>query len=417
MITRLHTRNLACGLHCLAVAALLSTTITALRVSAQELVPPKPTNSIRVATYNVSLNRKSEGQLAKELIQSDPQAEAVAAVIRTVKPDILLLNELDFSPETNNATLFVENYLAKPAVDSLGNQAWPLPNIFAGPVNTGVPSKLDLNANGRTDDAEDAWGYGTFPGQYGMAVVSRFEIVSNDIVTLQEFRWSEFPNALRPKFPDSGDNYYDDPTWKSLRLSSKSFFDVPILTPLGQLHVLASHPTPPAFDGTEDRNGCRNHDEIRLIEEYIRSNPALRDDNGLRAGLTETDRFVVLGDLNSDPLDGGSRSEAIQNLLSNPRINAALTPASEGARVASEQQAKANKTQLGPPETDTADFNDRSVGNLRVDYALPSEQFEVIQSGVFWPDLNSAPEQLRDALKQSMNASDHHLVWIDIRLK
>jgi len=30
------------------------------------------------------------------------------------------------------------------------------------------------------------------------------------------------------------------------------------------IHILASHPTPPVFDGVEDRNGRRNHDEIRL---------------------------------------------------------------------------------------------------------------------------------------------------------
>ena len=34
-------------------------------------------------------------------------------------------------------------------------------------------------------------------------------------------------------------------------------------------HLLASHPTPPVFDGDEDRNGKRNHDEVRLIADYI----------------------------------------------------------------------------------------------------------------------------------------------------
>ena len=35
------------------------------------------------------------------------------------------------------------------------------------------------------------------------------------------------------------------------------------------VHFLVSHPTPPTFDGAEDRNGTRNHDEIRFWADYI----------------------------------------------------------------------------------------------------------------------------------------------------
>ena len=35
------------------------------------------------------------------------------------------------------------------------------------------------------------------------------------------------------------------------------------------VHFLVSHPTPPVFDGPEDRNGTRNHDEIRFWADYI----------------------------------------------------------------------------------------------------------------------------------------------------
>ncbi|MDQ3106173.1 MAG: GAF domain-containing protein, partial [Actinomycetota bacterium] len=49
-----------------------------------------------------------------------------------------------------------------------------------------------------------------------------------------------------------------------LRLSSKSHWDVTLNIGGTLVHALVSHPTPPVFDGTEDRNGKRNHDEIRF---------------------------------------------------------------------------------------------------------------------------------------------------------
>ena len=52
-------------------------------------------------------------------------------------------------------------------------------------------------------------------------------------------------------------------------LSSKSHWDVPIDIDGTVVHFLVSHPTPPVFDGPEDRNGTRNADEIRLWADYI----------------------------------------------------------------------------------------------------------------------------------------------------
>jgi hypothetical protein len=55
----------------------------------------------------------------------------------------------------------------------------------------------------------------------------------------------------------------------AVRLSSKSHWDLPIEIGRRTVHFLVSHPTPPTFDGPEDRNGRRNHDEIRLWADYI----------------------------------------------------------------------------------------------------------------------------------------------------
>jgi endonuclease/exonuclease/phosphatase family metal-dependent hydrolase len=381
---------------------------------ARELVPVKQDGCLRIATFNVSLNRGEAGQLSAELQSESPSARAVAAVIRTVRPDILLVNELDFSDTTDNAELFESRFLAVEESDALGNPAWPMKFVFSSTVNTGVASGLDLNGNGQLSEPDDAWGYGRFPGQYGMAVFSRYELELEDVHSFQNFAWSAMPGALRP-YPEVGaPSFYPDAIWKKLRLSSKSFWDVPIATPLGRLHVLASHPTPPAFDGPEDRNGCRNHDEIKLIQAYIESQAFLVDDQGKRAGLAADDAFVVLGDLNSDPLDGGSKPQAIASLLRHPRVAQFPAPQSRGGEAAAREQGRANATHLGDPSQDTGDFSDRDVGNLRVDYALPSANFEVVRSGVFWPTMDEVPAELRSAVKASLSASDHHLVWIDI---
>ena len=42
------------------------------------------------------------------------------------------------------------------------------------------------------------------------------------------------------------------------------------------VHFLVSHPTPPVFDGPEDRNGTRNADEIRFWADYVTPGAGVR---------------------------------------------------------------------------------------------------------------------------------------------
>ena len=125
------------------------------------------------------------------------------------------------------------------------------------------------NNNGSTTDPQDAFGYGRHEGEYGMLVLSRFPIENEFIRTFQTFLWRDMPGALLPVDPSTGEPYYSDAEVALLRLSSKSFWDVPIKVPAAggglpwRLHLLCSHPTPPVFDGPEDRNGRRNHYTIK----------------------------------------------------------------------------------------------------------------------------------------------------------
>ncbi len=370
-----------------------------------------------MATYNASLNRSSAGQLTTDLQSNDAQIQAIATVVRAVKPDILLLNEIDYSTESDNAALLEQEYFSKPSPDLLGGTAWPMRFHYSSASNTGAPSGMDLDNNGRENEPNDAFGFGRFPGQYGMAVFSRFEITTGDVVTLKDFLWCKLPDALRPTNPKTGKSYYSDATWEKLRLSSKSFWDVPIKTPSGILHLLASHPTPPAFDGPEDRNGCRNHDEIKLIQLYIESSSKLIDDRGNKVNFPKEFPFVILGDLNCDPKDGDSKNSAINTLVNHPQMAKLPAPRSAGGKQASDRQGQANARHKSDPAEDTADFNDTSVGNLRADYVLPSKHFKVISSGVFWPREEDVSSDKVEVIKKLLDASDHHLVWVDLQVE
>jgi Endonuclease/Exonuclease/phosphatase family len=370
------------------------------------LPAPSP-GTIRVATFNVSLHRKAYGELSKDLKAGDPQVRRLTKIIEAVSPDILLANEVDYDGG-ESASLLLTEYFGK-----TNDPSRRLAYVYSSEVNTGMPSGIDIDMNGRIGGPNDAFGFGEYPGQYGLAVFSRFPIAENEVRSFQKLLWSSMPGALRPMNRD-GTPYWSDDIWNQLRLSSKTHLDVPIDILGKRIHVIASHPTPPVFDKEEDKNGCRNHDEIRLIRDYITGGPGteyLRSDQGVVGPLDPSAIFVVMGDLNADPNDGSGRSGGIHGLLNSPRVKINAVPRSEGARQATELQGRANKKHHGDPAEDTGDFGDSNPGNLRCDFVLPSRQLHILASGVFWPTV----EQLEAIDKELLSASDHRLVWMDIR--
>lgn len=365
---------------------------------------------LRVATYNVSLYSEEAGGLLARLRANDANARKVAAVLQRVRPDIVLINEFDFVADGSAAELFQRAFLDVPQPGGGAPLRYAYRHI--APVNTGVPSGLDLSGDGRVgttgrERGDDAWGYGLHPGQYGMLVLSRYPIEADAVRTFQRLRWSAMPGARRPVDPATGRPWHADATWAQLRLSSKSHWDVPVRTPLGVVHVLAAHPTPPTFDGPENRNGLRNADEIRLWAEYLDDadgrSPWLCDDAGRCGGLARDAAFVIAGDYNADPVDGAGERGAMRVLLDHPRVAQAPAPRSIGAPL---RAAQYGLPRSGDTATHTGDFGPK-VGTLRIDYALPSRNLAVRGSGVFWPQPDTPEAELAAA-------SDHHLVWVDI---
>ncbi|MBD2346323.1 phytase [Anabaena subtropica] len=385
-----------------------------------------PTNqTVRFSQFNASLNRNAEGQLVSDLATpNNAQAKAVAEIIQRNNPDVLLINEFDYveGNPLEPVQFLLENYLG---VSQNGANPVNYPYIYIAPSNTGIASGFDLNNNGvavttpgTPGYGDDAFGFGNFPGQFGMVLLSKYPIDTANVRTFQNFLWKDMPDSLLPTIqtPGADTPWYSPEEQEILRLSSKSHWDVPILVNGQTIHVLVSHPTPPVFDGAEDRNGKRNHDEIRFWADYVTPGEGgyIYDDQGRTGGLNAGSSFVIMGDQNADPYDGDSFDNAILQLLQNPGINTNSVPSSPGGAQQSALQGGANINHSGNPAFDTADFNDNSSGNLRADYVLPSSDLQIVNSEVFWPvDTDQAFAPVGTF---PFPSSDHRLVFVDVQV-
>lgn len=361
----------------------------------------------------------------------------MAEIIQRTRPDVLLINEFDYvaptaaHPDGPLVEAFRDNYLAVAHGD-----AAPIDYLysFVAPSNTGISSGFDLNNNGvavTTPGAagygDDSLGFGNFVGQFGMVVYSRYPIRLDEVRTFQHFLWRDMPGARLPDDPatPSSADWYSPDELAVFPLSSKSHWDVPIDVDGRTVHFLVSHPTPPVFDGVEDRNGTRNADEIRLWADYVtpgRASAYIYDDAGTYGGLKPGERFVIAGDQNSDPNDGDSIPGSAQQLLDHPLINDKVTPESAGGTYWSGVQGSLNVQHESDPAQDTADFCDTPAfppcsgpGNLRADYILPSKSLRIRDAGIFWP-VASDPLVRLTGTGFPVPSSDHRLVWVDVSI-
>ncbi|NJK36057.1 MAG: phytase [Oscillatoriales cyanobacterium SM2_2_1] len=415
------------------------------------------TTNVRFAQFNASLNRNALGQLVNDLtnpaipdargfgVNRDQalriqQARNVAEIVQRVNPDVLLVNEFDFDPAA--VDLLRTNFLQ---VGQNGAAPVTYNFSFIAPSNTGVASGFDLDNNGVAVTTltngigdpgygNDAFGFGNFPGQFGMLLLSKFPIVNTAEIkprTFQNFLWKDMPDNLLTSDPTVDDpttavienlnGFYSPEEINILRLSSKNHWDIPIDVNGEIVHLLLSHPTPPVFDGPEDRNGKRNSDEIRFWVDYTNPDPEVSayiyDDTNTFGGIGPNASFVIMGDQNADPFDGDSFRFAARQ-FNVPQINTSTVPTSLGGVQQAGLQGGANSTQRGNPAFDTADFADTTPGNLRADYLLPSSDLAVTDSRVFWPESTSPQFPLVGTFNATLPggypSSDHRLIWADV---
>jgi len=402
MITKLLIK-FTTGIIILVVIIFWASGNTSNEISSEEL--------LRIAQFNIwEMSTEKLTEIDENGVGTNDQLTAAAEIIRKIDPDVLVINEIDHDIDavlmgeqiSLNAHRFNDTYLNQ------GDNPIDYPYIFAAECNTGFLTGKDLDNNGKTatdadrgsrDHGGDCYGYGAYPGQYSMAILSRYPFHSDKIRTFQKFLWKDLPENLIPT------EWYSHDEIDIFRLSSKSHWDVPVKIGETTIHLLVSHPTPPVFDGDEDRNGRRNYDELKMWVHYVNNDSVMVDDGGNRGGLAKDKSFIIAGDLNAAPrgdkLETGQRS--IDQLLNHERINdCGELLVSEGAL---------NGQEPGPPnyiERRTSGWNGRG---MRIDHLLPSKDLQPVSGGVFWPDATIDPEGAAMAKK----ASDHRMIWLDFK--
>lgn len=310
-----------------------------------------------MATWNLALARPGPGLLLRDIRRdAEPRLDAITAALAKVAPDVLLVHGVDHDHDLITlATLR----------DRIARDGPHYPHLFALRPNSGWPTGLDMDGDGRRGGPGDAQGYGAFSGQGGMALLSRFPIATEAARDWSALLWRDLPGALLPEA--DGRPFPSEEAQAVQRLSSVGHWAVPVETPAGRLTILAFHAAPPVFDGPEDRNGRRNADEIVLWRHILDG----------RFGAAPAPPFVIAGVANLDPGRGEGRHDAIRALLADPRLQDPLPG-----------RATARWPQTGP---------------LRVSYLLPSADLTVVGAGVH--------PASRDDL-----TGPHRLVWVDLAL-
>lgn len=392
----------------ISITLLLISVVLQSCVSTQES-EVKPPRSVRIALFNIwEMSTEKIMTTDSNGVGQNEQLVAAVEILKRVAPDVLVINEIDHDLEAVDQGADLSLNLTRFQKAYLGGEIFKY--SYIAPCNTGRLAGKDFDRNGMIatesdagsrDQGGDCYGYGSYPGQYSMAILSKYPLDEEQARTFQKFLWKDLPNNMIPR------DWYSEDQIEVFRLSSKSHWDVPLVLDDKTIHLLVSHPTPPSFDGPEDRNGKRNYDEIKMWVHYIDGDTILVDDEGTRGGLTSGASFIVMGDLNAGP--GGdtlaSGQRAIDQLLDHPMIqDSAELLQSEGPL---------NGRAPGPPRYIENWTSGRGgKWGRRIDHMLPSNDLKVVDGGVFWPD--AGKDSVGAALAQK--ASDHRLIWLDIEL-
>ncbi|MEM9966844.1 MAG: endonuclease/exonuclease/phosphatase family protein [Pseudomonadota bacterium] len=303
-----------------------------------------------MASFHTELSREGPGLLLRDILSgTDEQVQAVIEAISEIDADIIALQSIDYDLEGR-------------ALQALGQDALNYKYYYSAPPNAGRATELDLDGDGRRGGPGDAQGYGTFYGQSGLAILSRFPIETSAVQNFTGLLWKDLPDALLPMTQKGP--YPSAEAQNHQRLASKNALAVPIRHPnFGVITILTFHATPPVFDGPEDRNGRRNHDEVAFWLHFL---------NGA-IGIAPRGKFILAGNANLDPKRGEGRKQALHNLLSHPLLQ-------------------------DPLKYQTT-VHWKKLGDMRVDYLLPSRDWRVVRAQVA-------------ALHPA--ASRHRLIWVDL---
>lgn len=375
--------------------------------------------SLRVATVNAGLSEDEEGALAERLEGGqDEAAQMLARNIQKTRPDVLLITDID--TDTHVPDIFKDQYLAEAQADGEAGSKDLSPldyrYVYAASTNAGVQSGADLNGNGSTGDAGDAFGVGHFEGQRSMILYSRYPIKQDEVRTFNDLIWSELPgNSLDTE-------KYSKLVRSVLPLNSTSLWDVPLDVDGETVHVVATGLTP---DQGEGADADRRLDQLRFLNMYLSDSDELRDltdDAGAYGGLEQEANAVVLGALGPDleSLDenvGQKRQDAAEELetfLDSGELDVAK-PSSAGAQC--EDDASPQIRTILDFVCATQYATRIGGGTSRSDYVAAANGSTVSKSGIEAAMSRAVAEKSSAGTSSASSAGARRMVWADVTLK
>lgn len=378
---------------------------------------PSGPKTMRIATFNVGDLRTTDLRDANNL-----RAGKLAEVIQGVDADVLVLTNInrdlrgvsgtsEFDPEGVNAERLEETFIAVPQ-----GPGEPIAyQTYMPTVNSGRLSRRDLDQNGQrvtryltpagskddgsppepdpraTSYALDAWGFGEFPGQRGMALLVREGWAFNpaDVRTFTDFRWASVPSASRPRARAGTGDYYDFADWQEIPLFQSTMFLAPITPPSGKrFWVAALYAGPTTGDLADNRSYFRRLDEVRALGDLVDGAAYLQDDsfNPVPPEVLK-EPVVVLADLGIDPTEPPVETNPAARLLAHERFDASPAPVADVARPT-----------LGPA--------DSARDGGRRDFVLIDNRLRVEDAGVY----RTLPSDT------VAFPSDRFPVWVEVRV-
>ena len=338
-------------------------------------------------------------------------------------------------------------------VDEKGNAI----TIYKGMVYVEKGTKKETGKPIYVYEPDDTFGFGYFHGHYAFGVMSKYELDRENERTFQTFKLKDMPNGTqyrskvdnrinsnsnKDKYKDAngannstplkeGDNWHNDTEWNNFRMSSKNHVDLPVKVGKQIIHLLLSHPTPPAFDKVSPQNVLRNRAEVEFWKHYINNEQSIYDDKGNKGGIDGSkEKFIILGDLNADNYGGAdddkkgdkhkpsdyNTGNGIRNLVGDKKINQ-LTIAHDAEYAPKSNAAKTHQSNNPHPHPELR----TAVFGSRPDWAIASSTLEVVGSGLYWDDQWQATynlfidPRLGNYGNSKEVSSDHRLVWVDVR--
>lgn len=294
--------------------------------------------------------------MLRDIERRTDKVQATAQVISEHAPDVLILQGFDFDDAGFAANAFA---------GLLAEDGLTLPHLYAPRPNTGRPTGLDIDGDGRSYGARDAHGYGRFFGQSAIQVLSKYPIQVDKIQDFGTLLWRD----VTPK--DRLATLIPTAAIDQLRLASVAAAAVPISVNGQTLWILTHHASPPVFDGPEDRNGYRNAAENLFWLTYLAD----------QHSSPNTDPHILAGQINIDLYRGEGQKYAVEALL---KSDAFQDPFADWPLA----------------DRHTVVYPAPGPGPLRVSYILPSRGLRPIDRGLADSDLHR-----------------HRLIWVDVRLE